>query len=157
MPGIPRAPSHVGMGATLGSIFCTALPFRTAYSCTPSNPDTVSPAPSPSKFEVTTSPAAIARMTSPIWTGGMYERPSRIHPRMAGSSEMWDTLTRTSPSPGSGTSSVVKSQVSCVGRPSGRAARRHTVLVGGVMQPTLLLGASPGGSGALRLGGQHEE
>jgi hypothetical protein len=59
------------MGARLGSIFCTACPLAAAYSWTPSSPLTVSPTSRPSKFEATTSPAAIARITSPIWTGGM--------------------------------------------------------------------------------------
>ena len=44
-------------------------------------------------------------MTSPICTGGMYERTSFIHARIAGSSEMYSTPTRICPSPGSGAGS----------------------------------------------------
>src|SRR5687767_14876431 len=80
-------------------------------------------------FDARTLPAPPARITSPIATGLMYERPSFIHPRIAGSSERYCTFTRSSPSPGSGTASSVNCQSLLLGMPTGRAARRTCLLV----------------------------
>ena len=84
-------------------------------------------------MEAITSPTAPARITSPMPTGGMYERASFIHPRIAGSSEMYLVRTSTSPSPGS---------------PTGSSVCSHT-LVGG--QPL-----RPGGEADLVIDGVHE-
>ena len=87
------------------STLVTPLPSETAYSCTPNTPVTCSPTAKSGLRDATTRPIAPARMTSPICTGGMYERPSFIQPRIAGSSEMYSTLHEDWPSPGSGTGS----------------------------------------------------
>ena len=77
-----------GSGAALTSTFMTPSPFEMAYSCTPKAPVTVSPTAKPGFLDAITRPAPRARMTAPISTGAMYDRPSFIQPRIAGSSEM---------------------------------------------------------------------
>src|SRR5438552_1255175 len=59
----------------------------------------------------------------------MYEGTSFIHPRIAGSTEMWEICTTNSPWPGVGTGSSVRSQTEASGVPEGRAARRICWLV----------------------------
>ena len=52
----------------------------------------------------------------------MYDLPSFIQPRIAGSRDRYRILTSTSPSPGSGTGSSVWDQSLGLGSPTGRAA-----------------------------------
>src|SRR6195256_2988794 len=75
-----------------------------------------------------------ARITSPISTGGTYERPAFIQVRIAGSMDRYSTRTRSSPSAGLGTGSSVNVQSVAVGRPTGRAARRHWAFTSVTMQ-----------------------
>src|SRR3954447_26138155 len=128
-PGMPSAPRYEGSGASDGSIFCIPPPSAVTYSCAPKIPVTWSPSANPSWREASTLPTPPARITSPIPTGSMYERPSFIQPRIAGSSDRYSVLTRTSPSPGSRTGSSVWSQSLGLGSPWGRAARRTWWLV----------------------------
>src|SRR5688572_20477004 len=83
-----------------------------------------------------TLPAAPARMTSPSFTGGMYDLPSFIQPRIAGSSEMYCTFTSTSPAPGSATGTLVNSKSVRFGSPTGRAISLNWRLV------SVVIGAS---------------
>src|SRR4030095_13237344 len=62
-----------------------------------------------------------------------YERTSFIQPRIAGSRDRYSTLTSTPPSPGSVTGSSLNCQLSRVGRPTGRFARRIWWLTSEVM------------------------
>src|SRR5215510_11475188 len=80
-PVIPSAPRYTGNGAMLGSIFVSPRPSEMAYSCTPSTPKTYSPVVNDGFCDATTQPTAPARITSPIFTGSMYDRPSFIQPR----------------------------------------------------------------------------
>ena len=57
-----------------------------------------------------TIPSPSARINSPIPIGGVYERASFIHPRIAGSRETYNTWTNSSPSFGSATGSSMKVQ-----------------------------------------------
>ena len=59
----------------------------------------------------------------------MYDRPSFIQPRMAGSREMCETATVNWPGPGAGTSSSVCDQSVSRGSPLGRAASRTWWLI----------------------------
>src|SRR6478735_5165949 len=72
-----------------------------------------------------TRPMPAARITSPISTGGTYERPAFIQVRIAGSMDRYSTRTRSSPSAGLGTGPSVNVQSVGLGRPTGHAARRH--------------------------------
>src|SRR5688572_2428393 len=86
-------------------------------------PTTWSPTANFGSFEATTLPTPPARMTSPMPTGGMYDLPSFIQPRMAGSSDRYSTLTTTSPSAGSGTgAALTNSKSSRLTMPTGRLA-----------------------------------
>jgi hypothetical protein len=76
-------------------------------------------------------------MTSPNATGAMYDLLSFIQPRIAGSSERYRILTRTSPSAGSRTDSSVQFQSVAFGMPTGRAARRNWRLTIGAGMPSL--------------------
>ena len=133
MPVMPSAPTWVLSGATPASTFSSWSPGSSAYSCAPSTPETWSPSAKRSSPDATTRPTPPARMTAPILTGGTYERPSFIQPRMAGSSDSSSVWTSTSPGPGSATGSSVWSHTSAVGSPDGRAARRTWRLVAFVM------------------------
>ena len=124
MPGMPRTPRYTGSGAKRVSTFCTPLPSEIAYSCTPKAPATKSPALNPGCFDALTTPAPPARITSPISTGRMYDLPSFIQPRMAGSSDSCRIFTRISPSRGSFRGSSVNCQSLRLGSPTGLAARR---------------------------------
>ena len=73
-------------------------------------------------LDAMTLPTAPARMTSPIPTGAMYDLPSFIQPRMAGSSDRYKTRASTSPSRGSGNGVSVNCQSLRFGKPTGRAA-----------------------------------
>ena len=73
-----------------------------------------------------TRPMPPARITSPISTGGTYDRPAFIHVRIAGSTDRYSTRTRNSPSAGLPAGSSMTSQSEGLGRPIGRAARRHS-------------------------------
>ena len=75
-------------------------------------------------LEATTLPMPPARITSPISTGAMYDLPSFIQPRIAGSSDRYRVFTSTPPSAGSATGSVVNCQFSRVVMPTGRTASR---------------------------------
>ena len=75
--------------------------------------------------DAVTIPTPSARISSPMPTGGMYERASLIHMRMAGSSEMYKTRTSSSPSFGSPTGSSMNVQSLRFGIPTGRAASRN--------------------------------
>src|ERR1700694_3803468 len=81
-----------------------------------------------------TRPMPPARITSPISTGDTYERPAFIQVRIAGSMDRYSTRTRSSPVAGLGTGSSVNGQSVAVGRPTGRAARRHWVFTSVTMQ-----------------------
>ena len=63
-------------------------------------------------------------MTAPSDTGGMYERTSFIHPRIAGSTDTSSVRITTCPGPGSGTGDVTSRKSVAAGSPTGRAARR---------------------------------
>src|SRR5260221_195897 len=102
----------------------TPLPSEIANFCTPELPATRSPSLNPGWRDASTLPAAPARITSSMATGRMYDLASFIQPRMAGSSEMWLTSTRSSPSAGSCTASSVNFQSLGLGSPMGRAPRR---------------------------------
>src|ERR1700733_7901198 len=54
----------------------------------------------------------------------MYERRSVIHPRIAGSTEMYLTSITSSPPPGTGTGSAVSPQFDATGSPTGREMSR---------------------------------
>jgi hypothetical protein len=88
-------------------------------------------------FDAMTRPTPPARMTSPNATGAMYDLLSFIQPRIAGSSERYRILTRTSPSAGSRTDSSVQFQSVAFGMPTGRAARRNWRLTIGAGMPSL--------------------
>src|SRR5260370_12501589 len=66
-----------------------------------------------------------ARMTSPIWTGGMYWGKSVIQTRMVGSMERYFTRARAWPSEMEGMGDSVSLRTSGVMRPVGRLARSH--------------------------------
>src|SRR5580765_942655 len=129
---MPSAPRYVDGPASDVSIVITPRPSETAYSCTPNVPYTSSPTANPGCAEAATRPTAPARMTAPISTGGTYEAPAFIQPRMAGSTDRCETATTNCPSAGSGTSSVVSDQSVARGSPEGRAARRTWRLVSGM-------------------------
>ena len=74
-------------------------------------------------------PIPPARITSPIPTGGTYERPSFIQPRIAGSSDRYSSCTVNCPSEGSGAGSSTYSQSDGLGSPTGRAASRHCAFI----------------------------
>src|SRR5262249_24385111 len=57
-----------------------------------------------------TRPTPPARMTSPRATGAIYDLPSFIQPRIAGSSDKYSTFTNASPGPGSGAGDLVDSK-----------------------------------------------
>ena len=70
----------------------------TVYCCTPPQPQIKSPTLNFGWLFVSmTSPTVPARIMAPISTGSMYDLPSRIHPRIAGSNEMYWFLIRISP------------------------------------------------------------
>ena len=125
-PGMPSVLSITGSGTSpgdsRGSIGVTPSPLEIAYSCRPNVPRTCVPTASCGCFDSTTLPIAPARITSPIATGRMYDLPSFIQPRIAGSSEMYRTLTRISPSPSSRTASSPNAKSVALGSPTGRAA-----------------------------------
>ena len=131
-PVAPSAPRYVDGPASEVSILITPRPSETAYSCTPNVPYTSSPAANPGCAEAVTRPTAPARMTAPISTGGTYEAPAFIQPRMAGSTDRCETATTNCPSAGSGTSSAVSDQSVLRGSPDGRAASRTWWLVSGM-------------------------
>src|SRR5215471_13927616 len=83
-------------------------------------PTTWSPTASDGSFEAITRPTPPARITSQSLTGGTYDFPSFIQPRIAGSSDIYNTLTRTSPGPGSSTVEVVNSKSLRLTMPTGR-------------------------------------
>ena len=102
MPGIPSTPNAVEIGARAGSTFRSCPGLATAYSCQPSEPSTMSPTATSGVRDSATRPTTPPVITPPISTGAAYDGPSRILPRMYGSSDSQATLTRTSPSRGRG-------------------------------------------------------
>jgi hypothetical protein len=71
MPGIPRPPRKVEGGAKDGSILLKSLAATVASVWTPVRPITISPTLKRSEAVAVTSPTPIARMTSPMPTGGI--------------------------------------------------------------------------------------
>src|SRR5258708_6496637 len=69
-------------------------PARTQYSWRPVRPETLSPFLKLGWRDSITSARPKARMTSPIWTGGMYWGKSVIQMRMVGSMEKYFILAR---------------------------------------------------------------
>ncbi len=127
---MPSAPRNSGSGARRGSTLFRPWPLESAYSCTPIKPLTKSPAAKFGLFDSVTWPTAMARITPPSGTGGMYESSlAFIQPRIAGSSEMWLILTCTSPSAGARSGSPMYSKSLRWMAPCGRRARRNWWLV----------------------------
>jgi hypothetical protein len=69
IPGMPRMPSAVEIGASAGSTGRSAAASATAYSCQPSMPSTMSPAARSGLSLRTTWPTTPPTITSPISTG----------------------------------------------------------------------------------------
>ena len=101
----------------------------TTYSCQPIVVWSSCPTSIPSAFDAMTSPMPSARITSPMATGGTYERTSLSQPRCAGSNDSHRVRSRTSPGPGSGIAASTSSKCSSVTSPVGRSRSRSCRLV----------------------------
>src|SRR6266849_2764329 len=107
-------------------------PDRTQNSWRPVRPETLSPFLKLGLRDSMISARPKARITSPIWTGGMYWGNSVIQMRMVGSMERYFTLARAWPSVMAGSGDSVSWRTSGVMRPVGRLARSHGRLVVGM-------------------------
>src|SRR3984957_14254419 len=131
-------------------------PVRMQYSWRPVRPETLSPFLKFGWRDSMISARPKARMTSPIWTGGMYWGKSAIQTRMVGSMERYFTLARAWPSEIVGLGDSVSLRTSGVIRPVGRWARSHRRLVVGIEEEERR-GWRPSGVGGWQRGGVEEE
>ena len=76
VPSTPRASLGSPMSGGKSSNGAPSRGARVAYSCQPRLPSTRSPAANPGCADVTTWPTPVARMTSPMATGGTYDGTS---------------------------------------------------------------------------------
>ena len=91
-------------------------------------------------------------MTSPIFTGGTYERPSFIHPRIAGVERQVFDLDQNLVLSGLRSRFLHDSQSEGLGRPTGRAASRHWALSRALTSPNLTAQAAEHGERTERSG-----